>query len=48
VLLALHFLLRLRLLFKKNSAADSALGTQIAGSAASPQIAQLGGSDRNC
>jgi SRSO17 transposase len=45
VFLALHFLLRLRLLFKKNSAADTALGSQVAISSASPQIAQLGGGD---
>jgi SRSO17 transposase len=48
VFLALHFLLRLRLRFKKNSAADSALGSQIAISTASSQIPHSGGRNGNC
>jgi SRSO17 transposase len=48
VFLALHFLLRLRLLFKKNSAVDTAFGSQVDSSSASPQIAQLGGGDGDC
>ncbi|MBU0708085.1 IS701 family transposase [Patescibacteria group bacterium] len=47
VFLALHFLLRLRLRLKKNSAADPALGSQVVISSTSPQITQLGGSDGN-
>ena len=48
VFLALHFLLRLRLLFKKNSAADTALGSEAAISSTAPQITQRGGGDGNC
>ena len=47
VFLALHFLLRLRLLLKKNSAADTALGSQVVVSSTSPQITELGGNDGN-
>ena len=47
VFLALHFLLRLRLNFKKNSNADSAIGSQIAINGASPQITEFGGNDGN-
>jgi len=48
VFLALHFMLRMRLLLKKNSSADAALGPQIAISSTSPQIVERGGSDGNC
>jgi SRSO17 transposase len=48
VFLALHFMLRMRLLFKKNSSADAAFGPQIAISSTSPQIVERGGSDGNC
>ena len=47
VFLALHFLLRLRLIFKKNSDVDSAIGSQIAVNSASPQITKFGGNDGN-
>jgi SRSO17 transposase len=47
VFLALHFLLRLRLRFKKNSVADTALGPQAAISSTSSQISQPGGDDGN-
>jgi len=47
VFLALHFLLRLRLRFKKNSVADTALGSQAVISSTSPQITQCQGGDRN-
>jgi SRSO17 transposase len=48
VFLALHFLLRLRLIFKKNSAADSTIGSQIAIGSASPQITELRGNNGHC
>jgi len=47
VFLALHFLLRLRLLFKKNSVADAAVGSQIVISSTSPQITEHGGNVGN-
>jgi SRSO17 transposase len=47
VFLALHFLLRLRLRFKKNSAADAAIGPQSAYDSASAQIAQCAGGNEN-
>jgi SRSO17 transposase len=48
VFLALHFLLRLRLLFKKNSAVDTAIGSEAAVSSAAPAITERGGGNGNC
>ncbi|MDZ7597609.1 MAG: hypothetical protein U5J82_04775 [Desulfobacterales bacterium] len=48
VFLALHFMLRMRLLFKKNSSADAALGQEITIGTSSSQIAELGGNYGNC
>ena len=48
VFLALHFILRMRLLFKKNSSADVALGQEIIDSTSSSQIAERGGSHGDC
>ena len=47
VFLALHFLLRLRLQLKKNSVADTTLGSQTVISSPSPQISQSAGDDGN-
>ena len=48
VFLALHFLLRMRLLFKKNSAADAAPGPKITVDTTSPQISIRAGGYGNC
>jgi SRSO17 transposase len=48
VFLALHFMLRMRLRFKKNSSADAALGPQINVNSTSPQISKCGGGDGDC
>jgi SRSO17 transposase len=48
VFLAMHFMLRMRLLFKKNSSVNVALGQEITGSTSSSQIAELGRSHRDC
>lgn len=48
VFLSLHFMLRMRLRFKKNSSADSSFGQKITGGTASSQIFELGGNDGNC
>lgn len=48
VFLALHFLLRLRLRFKKNSSVDAAIGPQSAYNGASAQIAQCAGGNGDC
>ncbi len=47
VFLALHFLLRLRLLFKKNSVVDTVVGSQIVINSTSPKVVELGGYDGN-
>jgi SRSO17 transposase len=47
VFLALHFLLRLRLLFKKNSVVDAVTGSQSVINSSSPQIADRRGNDGN-
>jgi len=47
VFLALHFLLRMRLKFKKNSFADATASSPIARRSTSPQVAQLEGHDGN-
>jgi SRSO17 transposase len=47
VFLALHFLLRMRLKFKKNSFADAAASSQIARRSTSPEVAQLERHDGN-
>ena len=47
VFLALHFLLRLRLKFKKNSIADTTASSQIARRRAANEVAQLGGNNGN-
>jgi SRSO17 transposase len=48
VFLALHFMLRMRLLFKKNSFADVALGKKIVGYTTSSKIAEHGGCHGDC
>jgi len=48
VFLALHFMLRMRLLYKKNSIADVTLGPQIAVSSTSSQILKRAGSNGDC
>jgi SRSO17 transposase len=48
VFLALHFLLRLRLRYKKNSTVDAAIGSQSTYDSASAQIAQCGGGNGDC
>jgi SRSO17 transposase len=48
VFLALHFLLRIRLRFKKNSSADASLGPQTTNNYTSAQIAELAGGDGDC
>jgi len=48
VFLALHFLLRLRLLFKKNSASDTAAGSKDPIDNTTFKITQLKGGDGNC
>ena len=47
VFLALHFLLRMRLKFKKNSFADATASSPIARRSTSPQVTQLEGHDGN-
>ena len=47
VFLALHFLLRMRLKFKKNSFADSTASSPIARRSTSSEVAQLEGNDGN-
>jgi len=47
VFLALHFLLRMRLKFKKNSFADATASSQIAGRSTSSEVAQLKGNNGN-
>lgn len=48
VFLALHFMLRMRLRFKKKSPADTSLGQKITFSTSSSQIAEHGGNHGNC
>jgi len=48
VFLSLHFLLRMRLLFKKNSTADAAPGPQITIDTTTPQIFNSGRGDGDC
>lgn len=48
VFLALHFMLRMRLLFKKNSFADVTPGQKIVGCTSSSQITEHGGSHGDC
>lgn len=48
VFLALHFMLRMRLHFKKNSVADGSPGPQTPGNSASAQISEFAGSNGNC
>ncbi|MFH0728605.1 MAG: IS701 family transposase [Pseudomonadota bacterium] len=48
VFLSLHFMLRMRLRFKKNSSADSSFGQKITGATASSKNFELGGNDGNC
>jgi SRSO17 transposase len=48
VFLALHFLFRLRLRFKKNSSADSAAGPQTRRSRPASPFSDVAGSDRTC
>jgi SRSO17 transposase len=48
VFLALHFMLRMRLLNKKNSVADTALGPTIAVNSTSSQIIERAGSNGDC
>ena len=48
VFLSLHFMLRMRLHFKKNSSTDASFGQKITVGAASSQIFELGGDDGNC
>jgi SRSO17 transposase len=48
VFLALHFLLRMRLLFKKNSTADAAPGPQITIDTTPPQVSIRGGGNGDC
>jgi SRSO17 transposase len=48
VFLALQFMLRMRLLFKKNSSLDVALGQEVIDSTSSSQVAERGGSHGNC
>lgn len=48
VFLALHFMLRMRLLFKKNSSADAALAQEITVGTSSAKIAERGGNYGDC
>jgi SRSO17 transposase len=48
VFLALHFMLRIRLLFKKNSSVDAATGQEIAVSTSSSQITEHRGNHGDC
>jgi SRSO17 transposase len=48
VFLALHFLFRLRLRFKKNSSVDSASGSQTGHFSSSSPVSESQGSDRDC
>jgi SRSO17 transposase len=48
VFLALHFLFRLRLRFKKNSSADVAPSSQTGRSCSPTPFSESQGSDRNC
>jgi SRSO17 transposase len=48
VFLALHFLLRLRLRFKKNSSANAPPGPQVGCHCSSSPVANVPGSNRNC
>jgi SRSO17 transposase len=48
VFLSLHFMLRMRLHFKKNSSTDASFGQKITVGAASSQVFELGGDDGNC
>jgi SRSO17 transposase len=48
VFLALHFLFRLRLRFKKNSSADSAAGSQTGHRRSPSSVSEPQGSDRDC
>ncbi len=48
VFLALHFMLRVRLRFKKNSSADVAIGQKITLDTSASQIAELGGNHGDC
>jgi SRSO17 transposase len=48
VFLALHFMLRMRLCFKKNTFADASLGAQNTIVSTSPQIPERRGGDGNC
>ncbi len=48
VFLALHFMLRMRLRFKKNASADDSLGPQTTINSTSPQVFECSGGDGNC
>jgi SRSO17 transposase len=48
VFISLHFMLRMRLLFKKNSSVDATLGQEITDCVASSKIFESGGHDGNC
>jgi SRSO17 transposase len=48
VFIALHFMLRLRLLFKKNAFADSSLGSQNTIVSTSSQVSECRGGNGNC
>ena len=48
VFLALHFMLRMRLRFKKNAFADDSLGPQNTIVSTSPEISERSGGDGNC
>jgi len=47
VFLALHYMLRMRLCYKKNAVADGSLGSQNAFVSTSPQISEIRGGDGN-
>jgi len=47
VFLGLHFMLRLRIQFKKNSSSDSATGTEVNSSSFAPSVSYFEGGNRN-